>query len=67
MARITVGMGQKAQGPSAYHTRVPGWGLLQQSQVRLHDPPWGSGGAAGGQGPVVCWTDCGRLVRTPGL
>ena len=24
-------------------------------------------GAVVGQGAVVCWTDCGRLVRTPGL
>lgn len=57
----------KARGPSAYHTRVPGWDCC--SRVR-----WGCmillgvvGGAVVGQGPVVCWTDCGRLVRTPGL
>lgn len=57
----------KARGPSAYHTSVPGRDCC--SRVR-----WGCmillgvvAGAVVGQGPVVCWTDCGRLVRTPGL
>lgn len=57
----------KARGPSAYHNSVPGRDCC--SRVR-----WGCmillgvvAGAVVGQGPVVCWTDCGRLVRTPGL